>query len=143
MDCVANIEKLAITKLIEATCLFDNEHYDWAYYTAGYTIELLLKAKVCSVLGIEDFFDEKNGILKKLKFPQTFKNHDLEQLLILSGIYKEFGKDCSEDINLRTKWSSICSWNEGSRYLMGKAQLEVQDFLTSISEIAAWIQKHS
>jgi hypothetical protein len=51
MDCIDNIKKLAEGKLIEAECLFAHGHFDWSYYTSGYTVELLLKARVCKVLG--------------------------------------------------------------------------------------------
>jgi HEPN domain-containing protein len=141
MDCIANINKLALDKFSEAECLFNNEHYDGAYYMAGYTIELLLKAKICKNLGIEDFFDEKNGIIKKIKFPQTFKSHDYEQLLVLSGVYKELDIAFA-DVNFKVKWSSVCAWSEESRYSTGKTPEDVQDFLTSIKEIVEWIQKH-
>jgi hypothetical protein len=140
MDCVANIEKLAMAKFDEAECLYKSGHFDWAYYTAGYTIELLLKAKVCRTLGIEDFFDENSGFMKKLKYPQTFKIHNLEQLLLLSGVYTLLDKELTADANFKAKWSKICVWTEESRYLMGKTPNEVGDFLTSIKDIAKWIQ---
>ncbi len=141
MDCINNIQKLAEGKLIEADCLYLNGYFDWSYYTAGYTIELLLKARVCRVLDIEDFFDEESTLMKKFKFPQAFKSHDFEQLLILSGVYKEL-KTAAEDESFKANWSRVCSWDEGSRYLMGRKEEEVLIFLTSIKDIATWIQKY-
>lgn len=44
-----------MVKLKEAECLFENRQYDWVYYTARYTVELLLKAKICKTFGIEIF----------------------------------------------------------------------------------------
>ena len=142
MDCIANIEKLALSKFTEAKCLFINGHCDGAYYTAGYTVELLLKAKVCKTLGIEDFFDEKSTLMKKFRFPQTFKSHDFEQLLVLSGVYKELDKQSDLDPNFKSKWSSVCFWSEESRYSTGKTSQEVEDFLTSVGEIVEWIRKY-
>jgi hypothetical protein len=141
MDSINNIQKLAWAKFGESECLFSNNHYDWAYYTCGYTVELLLKAKVCKTLGIENFFDEKGILMTKLKYPQTFKIHNVEQLLVLSGIYKEL-LSAASDVNFKTHWSSICRWNEDCRYLTGKPEKEVKDFLISVKEIAQWIQNH-
>jgi len=59
MDCVANIEKLALSKFKEAECLFNNGHYDGAYYTAGYTIELLLKQKFVKILELKIYLMKK------------------------------------------------------------------------------------
>ena len=141
MDCISNIQKLATRKLEEADCLFTNGHIDWSYYTAGYAVELLLKARVCKTLGIEDFFDEKSSLMKKFKFPQAFKTHDFEQLSIVSGVYKQL-EIAAIDSGFRVKWSKVCTWDEGSRYAMGREKQDVQDFLSSIRDIAKWIEKY-
>ncbi len=80
MNCQAGIEKLADIKLQEAECLLTNSFPDGSYYLGGYAVELLLKAKVCKTLGIDNFFEESS--LKRLRHPQTFKNHDLGQPVI-------------------------------------------------------------
>jgi hypothetical protein len=141
MDCINAIQKLSANKLAEAKCFFENGFFDWSFYTAGYTIELLLKARVCKVLGIEDFFDAKSTLMKKFKFPQAFKSHDFEQLLIISGVYKQLQR-AARDANFKAKWSTVCSWDEGSRYISGKNKAEVQNFLISIKDIAKWILKY-
>lgn len=56
MNSKANIEALADRKYEEAECLFNPGFFDGAYYMGGYVIELLLKAKVCKTLNINDFF---------------------------------------------------------------------------------------
>ena len=60
IDCMktsSGIKKLAKQKLAAARCLLENEHYDDAYYLAGYSIELFLKAVICKTLGVDDFFE--------------------------------------------------------------------------------------
>lgn len=140
MDCISNIRKLAWVKFNEAECLFENGYCDWSYYTAGYTIELLLKAGVCKVLGIEDFYDENGEILKALKYPQTFKSHDFDQLLMLSGVYVRLRKEADADDLFKADWLTVCEWSEGSRYLTGKTQQNVQSFLILVKKIALWIE---
>jgi HEPN domain-containing protein len=41
------IRQLAYERLEEAQILAQNGKYDGAFYLAGYSIELMLKAKVC------------------------------------------------------------------------------------------------
>ena len=79
--------------------------------------------------------------MNKLKHPQTFRNHNFEQLLILSGVYKEMDKQLTANIGFKAKWSEVCEWNENCRYLTGKNKTGVEDFLISIKETAEWIQK--
>jgi hypothetical protein len=141
MDCISNIQKLAWAKLKEAECLLEKNHWDGAYYTAGYTIELMLKARICKTFGIENFYDENSGILKQLKFPQTFKSHDFEQLLLLSGVYTGLKKVILSDLGLQAQWSSVCEWSEEVRYSYGKTLQEVEKFLVSVLGIALWIEK--
>ncbi len=147
MKCQADIEALANDKLIDAECLFKSDRYDSAYYLAGYSVELLLKAKVCKTLGIENFFDFNNA--SKAKFMaknvdnvfKSYRVHDYSQLLLLSGVYTEFYDELNTNANLKSDWSIVSQWNENSRYLTGISKEEVENFLTSIKEIMSWIQK--
>ncbi len=138
MKCYADIKSLALEKFKDAECLASNGRFDSAYYFAGYTVELLLKAKVCKNLGIEDFFDFNNPHKKKIKHDgslyKPFRVHDLEQLLVLSGVYMEFENELASNIHLKTAWSIIEQWNENTRYLTGKTQTDVKDLLTSIKK---------
>ncbi|MES1224749.1 MAG: hypothetical protein ABUT20_55170, partial [Bacteroidota bacterium] len=92
-------------------------------------------------LGIEDFFQEGSTVMKKFRFPQTFKNHKIEELLILSGIYKIVEKEMG-DIAFKGHWSKVGEWSENSRYLTGNTKETVENFLISVKEIATWIQKN-
>ncbi len=67
MKCKEDIKALADSRLVDAECLMQNKRYDSAFYLAGYVVELLLKAKVCKNLGIEDFFDFGPSNQRKLK----------------------------------------------------------------------------
>ena len=140
MNCKEEIENLAWIKIGEANCLFEHEFFDGAYYMGGYAIELLLKAKVCKTLGISDFF-----LFQKGSRPEAFKPykvHDYEQLLILSGLYTDFQKALNEEKDFKIHWSIVSEWSEKYRYLTGKEKEELQNYLSSLTEIAKWIQKH-
>lgn len=72
------------------------------------------------------------------KFPQTLKNHDFGQLLVLSGLYAEFDDESGTSV-FKTHWLVVNTWDEDSRHLTGKKQDEAQNFLTAMNEISQWI----
>lgn len=143
MKCYDDIKKLASERFKDAECLQTNQRFEAAYYLAGYAVELLLKARVCKTLGIEDFFDFDNPLKKKIKndgnLYRPFRVHDLEQLLVLSGIYTEFENKIASDNNFKAAWSIIEKWNENSRYLTERTETDVKDLLTSIKKFEGWI----
>ena len=145
MKCFEDIIKLADEKILDAECLIAGGRFDGAYYIAGYHIELLLKAKVCKTLGIDNFFDFGNRA-KLLKnendISRTYRVHDLEQLMILSGIFSLFETEIGSNLEFKAAWSIIKDWNEGHRYLTGKTQRDAQDLLTPINKFKLWIQNY-
>jgi len=144
MKSSADIKKLAREKFTDAECLFINGRFNSAYYLAGYCIELLIKAKICQTLGIEDFFDFSNPDKTRLKnegsLLKPFKVHDLEQLLILSGIYSNLLNKTKTDAQLNAAWSEIVRWNENTRYEMVRTEGETMNLLTSVKKFEAWIK---
>jgi HEPN domain-containing protein len=140
MKCSEDIKKLAISKLEDAQCLLDNNRFDSAFYLAGYSVELLLKAKVCKNLGIEDFFDFADQNSRKIK-PEAykpFKVHEYQQLIVLSGMYGDFEVQL-KNAAFKGHWSVIGKWSEDCRYLTGKTETETKEFVTSIREVTQWI----
>jgi hypothetical protein len=123
-----------------------NGFNDGAYYLAGYEIELLLKAKICKTLDIEDFFDfgspGKTRIKNEQSVARPYKVHDLEQLIVLSGLFKIFSAEIATNPVFSAHWSIVSTWQESSRYTFGRSGTDAKDFITSIKEIASWIQKH-
>lgn len=142
MKLKAEIESLAACKLEEAQSLFDSGHYDAAYYLGGYAVELLLKARVCKLVGRDDFYDE--GWMKSnIKYPQTFRTHDLGVLLILSGLGNFLANENrTVPKYVKKSWILVSNWNADSRYLTGKTRADVEKFLLSIKNITTWIRKH-
>lgn len=139
MKAQSDIENLALLKLQEAECLLKNKFFDGAYYLAGYAVELLLKAKICKTLDVPDFF-----LFDKLKNQEVYKpykSHDYEQLILLSGLNSKFMMK-KEEAGFRYHWSLVSKWSEGSRYITGKTQIDVEDFINSIKKFSLWIQEH-
>lgn len=148
----AEIITLSGIKLKAAEVLLKNGFADDAYYLAGYSLELLLKAKICKTLLIPDFFDFDNARKRKLYVSKTrsgdretlykpFKVHDYEQLIILSGLYGEFSKKTSDtsDLAFTADWSIVSNWDENLRYLTGSNKADVESFIASIKNINKWL----
>jgi hypothetical protein len=50
------IQSIAGLRLEKAELLFANAKFDGAFYLAGYAVKLHFKAKICTLLQIDDFF---------------------------------------------------------------------------------------
>jgi len=139
LKCQIDIIAIADEKLKSADILVDTGQYDNAYYLAGYSVELLLKARVCKTLGVDDFFEFKKISKKELYKP--YKVHNFSELLLLSGIYTDFENEL-KDVTFKGIWSVINTWTEDERYTIGKPEADTKHFVTSIKQFSAWIKSH-
>ena len=117
----SELRKLARTRLKDAEVLFRSNRYDGAIYLCGYAIELALKARICRTLHWFAF-PETNAEFREL---QTFKTHNLDTLLRLSGIETKIkAKSLAE-------WSVVAAWEPELRYrLVGTAtQVKASDMI--------------
>lgn len=100
------LRALAKARLQDAETLFSSGRYDGATYLCGYVLECRLKGRICTVLKWTGFPETR----KEFEGFQSFKTHDLDVLLRLSGreayIKKQFLAD----------WSVVNSWNPDGRY---------------------------
>jgi hypothetical protein len=106
---------------------------------AGYSIELYLKAVICKTLGVDEFF-LFDKMSKKENY-RPFKNHNYEDLLLLSGILPAF-EVAEKEADFAKNWASVENWNESSRYTSDQDPIVVKDFVNSSEIICSWIQKH-
>jgi HEPN domain-containing protein len=145
------IINLSDEKLRVAEFLLQNNFFDDAYYLGGYSFELCLKAKICKTLDIPDFFDFDN--IKNRRLPvsrnkskdslyKSFKVHDYEQLLILSGLYTVFAEKISTDLEFEADWSIVSKWDESLRYSTGVNEMDVKSFIQSIKNIITWLKQY-
>lgn len=99
-----NLDDLAKERLGDALALFDAKRYRGAFYLCGYAVETALKKKICTTLGWDEY---PSGGKDSNKY-SSFKTHDLEVLLHLSGAEKR--------IAITEEWSIIMKWNVEIRY---------------------------
>jgi hypothetical protein len=143
VDCTksrSGIEKLAKQKLAAAQCLLESGHYDDAYYLAGYSIELYLKAVICKTLRVDNFYSFEK--LDKKEIAKAYKSHNYNDLFVLSGIQTEFEAAITEEPDFKDNWDFVNVWNEGTRYECDKDPDTARKFVNSSEIICSWIQKH-
>lgn len=112
------LKKLAIERLKDADALLAAGRYDGAIYLVGYTVELALKSRICKTLHWPSF-PRTSG---EFKGYQSFKTHDLDILLSLSGRWNAIKSKWLAD------WSTVVTWDPEARYNpignVGKAEAE-------------------
>ena len=145
-----DIQKLAWQRLKEAKILYRNNMYDGAFYLAGYSVELMLKAKICENWGIPNLFDidGKNTDTDINKIRQIVKTHKLTILLVLSGLKVKFDNDKASNKNLFKANSLLFEkWSEQVRYSMAGVikDNEIKDLISLLDNskgLLRWIEKN-
>lgn len=127
MITIAELETIAQARLLDAEALIAAGRYDGAAYICGYTIELSLKARICKTLKWS-VFPSSNSEFQNY---QSFKVHNLDVLLHLSGFEEEIKQEQMSD------WSNVKNWNPENRYktisLVSKEEAEMM--LSSVKEL--------
>jgi len=101
-----DLRKIALARLKDAQLLFDKGRYDGAAYLCGYAVEVGLKWRICRTLHWKEFPSSKS----EFQDLQSFRTHNLEALLHLSGIEVKIRN------RYRSEWSSVGTWNPEDRY---------------------------
>ncbi|TKJ47575.1 hypothetical protein CEE34_02910 [Candidatus Aerophobetes bacterium Ae_b3a] len=109
-----DIKKIAKTRLTDARILLNNKRWDGAVYLCGYAIELGLKCKICEILNWQEYPETRS----EFNDYRTFKTHNLDVLLHLSGIESHI------KANYLSDWSIVAKWKPEARYEpVGKVRL--------------------
>ena len=132
-----DLQSLADLRIAEAHILLKNGMYAGAYYLAGYAIECGLKAAVAKQVKQYDFPDRK--------LANASYTHDLQTLLGLSGLTKQFKEDARNDPDLNMNWAVVKDWNEDARYDRKISSKEAQHLFDAITDptsgVLTWIKK--
>ena len=121
-----DLRKIARSRLTDARALLRSRRYDGAVYLCGYGIELALNARICKTLhwpGFPATRKEFEGLI-------SFKIHDLDMLLRLSGIETKIRT------RFLTDWSVVVQW-----YASGEPHL--QNGSTTCDHVRGTVLPHS
>lgn len=97
---------IANARLADAEALYASRRFESASYLCGYAVELQLKAAICQTLGWEGFPSSS----REFESVRSFRTHDLDVLLSLTGREAEVLKDYTNE------WEEVRSWNPETRY---------------------------
>src|SRR6266567_4751723 len=103
---IGELKTLAQARIGDAAALLRLRRFHGAVYLSGYAIELALKARICATLNWPGF--PLKG--KEFEGLSSFKTHDLEILLHLSG------REDHVKTNFTADWSVIAQWDPEVRY---------------------------
>jgi len=106
MISISDLQKIVKARIKDAEVLLASNRFDGAMYICGYAVEVALKLRICKTLKWSDFPERA----KDFESYKSFKTHNLDVLLHLSGVE---GK-------VKTKyfaeWSTVTQWNPEARY---------------------------
>ena len=106
MILASELRKIARARLADAQALSRAKRFDGSVYLCGYAVELSLKYRICKTLGWNEF-PSTSG---EFKAYQTFRTHDLDVLLHLSGREARIKKQAFAE------WSTVAEWDPEVRY---------------------------
>ena len=134
-----DIRQLADLRINEAENLNNIGYPDGAFYLAGYAVELYLKAKICENLNLPTFYTQ---YAPKTDLSKTFLIHNLDRLILLSGLLPKFEAEKSNDPVFLSHWLKIEQWSEKSRYdgIGSHLVKDTSDFIKSVKIITQWIK---
>lgn len=133
----ADLEALAEARLQDAALLLSAGSASSAYYLAGYSVELALKACIAKTF-------QPNAIPDKA-FVNEIYTHSLEKLLSTAGLLAAFSADSKADPQLAAAWGIASKWTESSRYLLWD-DITATNLIGAIADpqhgVFQWVKKH-
>lgn len=100
------LREIIKARMDDAEALFAAGRYDGAIYLCGYAVELGLKLQICKTLHWPAFPSTDS----EFRGYGSFKVHNLDVLLSLSGAEKRIKK------NYLSQWSEVAKWDPTARY---------------------------
>jgi hypothetical protein len=107
MISLKELQNLCRDRVKEAEALTKAKLYDGAYYLCGYAVEVGLKERICRTLHWQNGYPRTEAEFKNLT---SFKTHDLDMLLHLSGIEDKVKN------RFFSEWSIVTTWKPEIRY---------------------------
>ena len=73
---------------------------------------------------------------------KAFLTHDLERLILLSGLLLEFQAEKKANISFRLDWRRLQSWSENNVYELegSRSLVEAIDFINAVINLKQWIK---
>ncbi len=126
---------MAQAKIDDAIILLQKRRPSNAYYLAGYSVELGLKACIAAQITAETIPDKE--------FLKNILNHQFGTLVGLAGLQTELKTKKDVDAQFSANWAIVSEWSPDSRYEandMASAQLIIEAIVEKTSGVMEWIK---
>lgn len=133
----ADLRALAELKLNDSLLLLLNNSPSNAYYLAGYSVELGLKACIAAQITADTV--PSKDLLK------GFLDHDFRKLVGLAGLASELKAHQDADADFAANWAVTSEWGPDARYEAKdrmSAQLIIQSINHPTSGVLTWIKNY-
>jgi hypothetical protein len=132
-----DLQRLADVKFDDAILLFANQRYGNAYYLAGYSVEMGLKACIARQIRQEEIPDKN--------FIQSIYTHNPVQLVGLAGLNAELRTAERASTQFQAYWGIVAGWKPEHRYAI-ITSMEAQWLMMAIGDpehgVLQWIKTH-
>ncbi|MFQ6052262.1 MAG: hypothetical protein ACE5K4_11305 [Candidatus Hydrothermarchaeota archaeon] len=120
------LKKISRARLKDAEALQRSRRYDGAIYLCGYAIELALKSRICKILHWTGYPETRS----EFQNFQTFRTHNLDVLLSLSGLEEKIKN------NYFVEWNIVAEWDPEVRYKpVGNAKSNDSKLMISAAKV--------
>ncbi|WP_181770021.1 HEPN domain-containing protein [Bradyrhizobium sp. UNPF46] len=129
------MQVLSQNKLEDANILFLNKRYSGAYYLAGYSVELGLKACIAKLMLAE--------VIPDKAFVNAIYQHSFKPLVSIAGLSSDLKAKEDQDSVFAANWAVVTEWGPESRYDVKdthSAQLLLNAIAEPNSGVFAWIK---
>jgi hypothetical protein len=147
----AELRKMAVERLKDAKALLGRKRWEFAYYTAGYSVECALKACILArMIHTAWVFEDKWKA-------QECLTHDPKELVRLAGLNGELATRLAASAAaaatgggppggaFTANWETVTQWKVESRYLP-RTEDEARKLYAAIADkpdgVLAWIKKY-
>ncbi len=133
----ATLLTLSDARLLEARTLLEARLWSGAYYLAGYSMELRLKAHISVRF--------KTGVIPDRAELNKIYTHNLKELVSLANLREAHAEAQRSDSEFAARWSVAADWNEQSRYIIWDqaAATALLDAITAPQHgVMAWLARH-
>lgn len=133
----SDLQRLSQLRLDDALVLFNAGKSSSAYYLAGYSVELALKACISKLFQAQ--------IIPDKGFVNAIHTHSLETLLSTAGLFPQYKTDTKTDLQFAAYWGVTTKWNEESRYQFWDP-VSAATLLQAINDpshgVLQWVKRH-
>jgi hypothetical protein len=131
------LEKLAQLRLDDSVFLLSASRCSSAYYLAGYSVELALKACIAKLIQPDTIPDKE--------FVNAIYKHNFQGLVATAGLLPELNTDLKADPQFAGAWGIASQWTTESRYAVWDC-ISAASLVSAIADpksgVFRWVKTH-